>query len=95
MFTVPWEIAFSIHGNEADSDTSAFFHKYLDLVFDFFFFLDLIITFKVAYITSEFNILDDRKAIAKQYFSTWFFVDFLACIPYGTVSSIFLSSNQV
>ena len=55
--------------------------------------MDLINTFRVAYITDDYIILDDHKAIANQYLSSWFIVDFLSCIPYGQIGEIFLSKT--
>jgi hypothetical protein len=48
-------------------------------------------TFHVAFITDTYIILDDKKDIAKVYLNTWFFVDFLSCIPYGAIGDILFS----
>lgn len=88
LFTVPWEIAFGVHGHKKDSDTQELYHKYLDLAFDVFFFMDLIITFSVAIVTDDFIIIDDRKGIARYYLRGWFSVDFLSMIPYGLVAEL-------
>lgn len=36
-------------------------------------------------------ILDDNKDIAKVYLNSWFFVDFLSCIPYGAIGDLLFS----
>jgi len=64
------------------------FHYWLDIIFDFFFIIDLVLTFKVAFITDEYLVLDDKKDIAKVYLNSWFVVDILSCIPYGAIGDI-------
>ena len=93
LFTVPWEIAFGTHGNIPDISGRSMFHYWLDIVFDFFFFIDMLITFKVAHITDDYMILDDKKDIAKVYLNSWFLVDFLSCIPYGAVGDVLFSKS--
>ena len=61
---------------------------------DFIFFLDVIISFYVAYLTDKFEIVDDRKMIAKNYLNTWFIVDILSSIPYGILGKAMLNEKD-
>ena len=53
-----------------------------DLVVDMFFWLDLTLAFRSAFVDSENDILVTVPSeIAKKYFKTWFFVDFFSVFP--------------
>lgn len=39
------------------------------------------LTFFKAYYTEEFLLIDDRKTIAYNYLTGWFFLDFVAILP--------------
>lgn len=62
-------------------------------MFDILFFIDIILTFKTAILTEDYNIIDDKKIIARIYLNGWFLIDFLSCIPFGSLAALFLSSK--
>ena len=62
----------------------------IDTVVDFFFLIDMCVIFNTAYYDLDFNIIENRKTIAKEYLRTWFMIDFIAVIP---VEFIFGTSN--
>lgn len=52
-----------------------------DLCVDIVFFVDILINFNTALCSLSGKISYNRIEIAKKYIKTWFFVDFLSCIP--------------
>jgi hypothetical protein len=52
---------------------------------DFLFLIDIIIIFSSAYYDEDFNLIEDRKMIAKLYLYTWFPIDCFAIIPFDLV----------
>ena len=55
---------------------------------DSLFFLDIIVNFNSAYLTSLHEIEDNRKKIALNYMKTWFVIDILAIIPFELITDI-------
>lgn len=53
----------------------------IDFVINIMFILDLFMNFIMGYEDEDRNSETRLKMIAKKYLSTWFFIDFLACIP--------------
>lgn len=54
----------------------------MDNVVNAFFFIDIIITFFVAYIDkANYVLVDDPRMIAWRYVSTWFIFDLISTIP--------------
>lgn len=54
-------------------------------IIDFLFLMDIIIIFNSAYYDEYFQIIEDRKQIAKEYLTGWFMVDTLAIIPFDVI----------
>ena len=54
-------------------------------VIDGVFALDLLFCFFTTYLDEEFNEIDDRKQIAKNYLSGWFSVDLSAIFPFDLI----------
>jgi hypothetical protein len=53
----------------------------LDLAWDLFFLVDLILTFFKAYYDEYFLLKDRRTDISKRYLSGWFFIDLIGILP--------------
>ena len=70
--------------NLAFSEIIEIINWYMNLNYgiDLFFFLDIILNFNSAYNDESYQIIDNRKTIAINYISSWFFVDFLSIIPF-------------
>ena len=49
------------------------------------FLLDIIICFNSAFYDEQSELVDDRKNISYNYISGWFFVDFIAIIPFDKI----------
>jgi hypothetical protein len=56
---------------------------------DILFFIDIFIIFNSAYIDEEYNIIDNRWMIVKNYLSFWFWIDLVAILPFD----LFVPSN--
>ena len=52
---------------------------------DCFFFIDILVNFNSAYIDESYEVIDDRKKIAKSYIVSWFLIDFLSIVPFELV----------
>ena len=53
-----------------------------DNIVNGFFFIDIVLTFFVAYLDrSTYLLVDDRKMIAKKYLLSWFVLDVVSTIP--------------
>mgnify|MGYP000217424489 CR=1 FL=1 len=93
LFLTPYEIAFD-DAEELGGYEFHPVHKAIDLLIDFIFFMDVIVTFKVAFLTDMFLVVDDSKEISKNYLNTWFTVDLLSCFPYGVIGKAILSEKD-
>ena len=51
-------------------------------IIDFFFLIDIIITFNSEYINENYALVCDRKVIAINYLKGWFFIDVLSILPF-------------
>ena len=49
---------------------------------DCLFLADILVLFNSAFYDSEFQIVENRKVIAKDYIKSWFLVDLLAILPF-------------
>lgn len=49
---------------------------------DAFFFVDILVNFNAATYDDDFELIDDRCAIAKNYLNSWFLIDLVAIIPF-------------
>jgi len=83
--TTPLGIAFS----EGDDNIANIIRGYF---IDISFCLDIFVIFFSAYYDDEFQIIENRKEIAIEYFYTWFALDFFAVVPF---EKILQSGGQV
>eukprot|EP00924_Labyrinthula_sp_SR-Ha-C_P002834 maker-scaffold_13-snap-gene-8.4-mRNA-1 protein AED:0.00 eAED:0.00 QI:61/1/1/1/1/1/2/317/622 len=68
---------------------------FINLVVDFIFILDIVATFNTPIQDEDTGlIITDRTKIAKQYFKTWFFIDFIPVIPYDLILLLISSGNN-
>lgn len=75
----PFSLAFA-----EDSTGAVTFADVVDqeLIVDFFFAIDIVLNFFFAYHNQDYEMIDDKKEIAKSYLKGWFIIDFLAIIPF-------------
>jgi len=77
-FKSPYDIAFS-------NENSPLVDNIIDWTIDCLFLLDILIIFNTAFYDDDIQLIDDRKEIAFTYLRSWFFIDFLACIPFDDI----------
>lgn len=77
VITVPYRLAF----NTPPTDIFLLMNNVIDL----FFTADIILNFFTAYFNGEGALITDYKNIAKNYFKTWFFIDFFATFPLDAI----------
>ena len=56
--------------------------------------MDIILIFNSAYQNDDFEVIDYRTQIAKEYLSGWFFFDVFAIIPFAELLSIGQEKNS-
>ncbi|KAG4164742.1 hypothetical protein ERO13_A13G035500v2 [Gossypium hirsutum] len=67
-----------------------------DNVVDFFFGVDIVLTFFLAYIDSTIHLLvRDPKKIALRYLSTWFLMDVASTIPFDALAYLFTGKSKM
>ena len=75
---IPYRVAF------VGKETNVWKNAYI--VFDCFFFIDIIVTFFTIYEDKALLVdVTDRRQIALKYLQTWFFIDLLSIIPLDEV----------
>lgn len=52
-----------------------------DIVYDLYFYFDIVINFRTAYFSSDQRLVHDSWSVAKNYFMGWFLVDFASVLP--------------
>ncbi|XP_058198580.1 potassium channel KAT3-like [Rhododendron vialii] len=69
----------------------------IDNIVNFFFAIDIVLTFFVAYLDNQtYLLVHDRKKIAIRYVSTWFLLDTLSTLPFQPlISLVFRGYNNV
>lgn len=85
----PLDVAFS------STEPQSILSNPLSLVLDIIFLLDIFVIFNSAFYTANLEIVEDRKAIAKNYLSGWFCVDVLAILPIDLILSGFGDINNL
>ncbi|OQR81564.1 Voltage-gated Ion Channel (VIC) Superfamily [Thraustotheca clavata] len=83
---VPYRIGF----NSDPTGTGLTF----DLFVDSFFFLDILISFRTAYYTTERQLIVNQKTIIFSYLRGWFMIDFVSTLPIDTIGSYFISNSS-
>ena len=72
----PMQIAFY-----ENNDTGAW--KYIEVIFDILFGIDIIFNFMSAYYDDEFKLETDYKCIAANYIRSWLLIDVIAIFPFA------------
>ena len=58
-------------------------HEIINIIVDVMFIVDIVINFRTTYVEQKTQlIISEPKKIAIHYLKTWFFVDFVAAIPF-------------
>jgi hypothetical protein len=65
----------------------------INYTIDLLFFLDIIVNFFSAYIDETFQVIDDRKTIACNYFKGWFSIDLIAIIPFDVFLEVLVENG--
>jgi hypothetical protein len=74
-FTTPLQFAFQ------DEIESFGWFMLFNYSMDILFFVDIIINFNSAYQNEVYEMVDDRKSIAKHYMLSWFIIDLGSIVP--------------
>lgn len=67
----------------------------IDNIVDFFFAVDIFLTFFVAYLHREsYLLVDEPKKIATRYLSTWFIFDVCSTVPFQSLILVFTDHKE-
>lgn len=58
-------------------------------------FTDIVLNFRTTFVSRKGEVVSDSKLIALNYLRGWFFVDFLAAIPFDHLYASNLLSGEV
>lgn len=75
----PYRLAFNIENTP--------FYFYLNESITVIFFLDIIINFRTAYYNEYGELIDDSREVARNYLTSWFFIDLISTIPFEYFST--------
>ena len=87
-FLTPFNLAFY------DYLETILWYTIFNYVIDGLFAVDILINFNSVIIDDNYVQIDDRKEIAKFYLSGWFFIDFLAVIPFEPIMTWFQGASN-
>lgn len=87
LFT-PVHLAFQSENELADTAMAG-----IENTLDFFFFVDICLCFRFAYLDASFEVVDSKKKIATKYLSTWFVTDFFAFLPVHLIERIIVRTG--
>jgi len=79
FFVTPYRIGFA-----GENDDSLMWIG-IDQTIDFFFLLDILVTFLSAYYDRKYVLVDNRFKIAITYLTSWFVVDVIAIVPFNLI----------
>ena len=65
------------------------FNFYINIIIDFVYIIDVIISFFIAYYNFDEILIIAPKLIIKNYLKTWFLIDLISAIPFQTFLTIF------
>ena len=84
MLVIVAYIAIAVPFNTSFKPSYTFtFLYFIDMLFEIFFVCDMIINFRTTFVDPKSGKLVTRPiAIAKNYLKSWFFIDFLAALPF-------------
>ncbi|CAD8093500.1 unnamed protein product [Paramecium primaurelia] len=85
MITIPLIITFSI---ELD-----LFYDICNQIMDYYFLLDIIVSFHTSYYYKG-NLITSHKKVFWNYFSSWFWLDLISSFPYDMIIELTLKSNS-
>ena len=76
LIMIPYDIAFYVDANP---------WMVINVLIDAFFIFDVYLNFHTAYLGEDNDIVTDFDMIRNHYLRTWFFIDLLASLPFGSL----------
>ena len=80
---IPMELAFM---NSNPAITKHIAHRIFDYGVDIYFLIDIVVNFNTSFYDEDYQIVLERKKIAKLYLRTWFPLDFIAAFPFEVIA---------
>ena len=60
----------------------------IEIIIDVFFMIDLLINLNLGYYDEDGHLVEKRFLIVKNYFFTWFLLDFISSVPFSIIESV-------
>ncbi|OQS06854.1 tetrameric potassium-selective cyclic nucleotide gated channel-like [Thraustotheca clavata] len=93
VMSIPFQFAFQ--GGYVGEDTRLPSFISLDYVVDVFFGIDMLITFRTAFIDEEGHIEYNATRITTRYLKWWFWIDFISTFPFGPIADTLAPSTSM
>ncbi|OQR94171.1 cyclic nucleotide-binding protein [Achlya hypogyna] len=93
VMSIPFQ--FTFQGGFVGEDTRYPGVVMLDYAVDCMFGIDIMLTFRTAYLDDEGHIETDSVAIAMRYLRWWFWIDFVSTFPFGPIADVVAPSAAV
>uniref|UniRef100_A0A3Q2EL22 Voltage-gated delayed rectifier potassium channel KCNH4 n=1 Tax=Cyprinodon variegatus TaxID=28743 RepID=A0A3Q2EL22_CYPVA len=90
--TVPFNVCFVSHSEGGDHlSLVTRSTTWSDIVVEMLFIADIILNFRTTYVSQSGQVVYDARSIYLHYFTTWFFVDLIAALPFDLLYAFNIS----
>uniref|UniRef100_A0A087Y384 Voltage-gated delayed rectifier potassium channel KCNH4 n=1 Tax=Poecilia formosa TaxID=48698 RepID=A0A087Y384_POEFO len=93
--TVPFNVCFVSHSEGGDRlSLVTRSTTWSDIAVEMLFIADIILNFRTTYVSQSGQVVYDTRSICLHYFTTWFFVDLIAALPFDLLYAFNISVLQ-
>ncbi|XP_027897200.1 potassium voltage-gated channel subfamily H member 4a isoform X1 [Xiphophorus couchianus] len=94
--TVPFNVCFVSHSEGGDRlSLVARSTTWSDIAVEMLFIADIILNFRTTYVSQSGQVVYNTRAICLHYFTTWFFVDLIAALPFDLLYAFNVSVTSL
>ncbi|XP_014834574.1 PREDICTED: potassium voltage-gated channel subfamily H member 4-like [Poecilia mexicana] len=94
--TVPFNVCFVSHSEGGDRlSLVTRSTTWSDIAVEMLFIADIILNFRTTYVSQSGQVVYDTRSICLHYFTTWFFVDLIAALPFDLLYAFNISVTSL
>ncbi|KAM4534523.1 potassium voltage-gated channel subfamily H member 4a [Fundulus diaphanus] len=94
--TVPFNVCFVSHSEGGDHlSLVTRSTTWSDIAVEMLFIADIILNFRTTYVSQSGQVVYDARSICLHYFTTWFFVDLIAALPFDLLYAFNISVTSL
>ncbi|KAM4717022.1 potassium voltage-gated channel subfamily H member 4a [Anableps anableps] len=94
--TVPFNVCFVSHSEGGDRlPLVTRSTTWSDIAVEMLFIADIILNFRTTYVSQSGQVVYDTRSICLHYFTTWFFVDLIAALPFDLLYAFNISVTSL